>query len=325
MIDGRRVFVTGGTGSFGRWFCRRLLAMHVGSVVVYSRDELKQAQMAADFDDPRMRFVLGCVTDRQSLTQAMEGCDIVVHAAAMKRIDACELHPKECMRVNFDGTRAVAEAALQANVHRALFLSTDKASAPNTTYGASKMAAERMWTRYNVYAARSRTIFSATRYGNVLASRGSVVGVWKRQLAEGTPPTITSLEMTRFWMTLDHAVDLVLLALLRMHGGEVFVPKCQAAPITTLLAAVNGGEMPLKVRETGIRRGEKLHEQLISVDEARDSFDHGDHYRIEPDRSWQDNPTPISIDRKELPAGWSLTSETGTLSATDIRRMMEWM
>lgn len=334
----KNVLVTGGTGSFGKAFVDRLLQTDVERVVVYSRDELKQSQMRARVNDDRVRFFIGNVCNRDRLARAMHGVDLVVHAAAMKQIDTCENNPEECGETNIDGTQAVIDAALFCEVPRAIFLSTDKAAAPNTTYGASKLFAERLWTRSNVYAAGRPTRFSATRYGNVLGSRGSVVEVWRKQLAEGVPLTVTDKRMSRFFMTIEDAVDLVLLAAREMRGGEVFVPKVKGSPILTLLSAATPTRVALQVlthyETTGIRRGEKLHEILISEHEARHAYDHGDHYRIEPDRTWDDTAEDVGAVRvpefaewdwemHDIQYPWSLRSDTcEQLTEHELREMI---
>lgn len=298
--------VTGGTGSFGHAFVRRLLDNGADRVVVFSRDELKQAQMAKEFDDPRLRFFIGSVTDQARLEQAMNGVEYVAHAAAMKRIEVCESNPAQAVETNVLGTLAVSRACIAAGVRRAVFLSTDKAAHPNTHYGATKLAAERLWTRANVYAAGTDTRFAATRYGNVLGSRGSVLGLWRHQAEHAGEITVTDPGMSRFWMTIEQAVDLVALAFDTMVGGEVFVPKVPACAILTLAQMVAPG-VPYKV--TGIRRGEKLHETLVSEDEARDTYDRGTHYVIEPERTWED-VMHADIVGQRVPAGFSYRSDT---------------
>lgn len=276
--------ITGGTGSFGKAFARRLLDTGASRVVILSRDELKQAEMAAEFGDRRLRFLIGSVADAERVELAMRGVENVVHAAAMKRIDTCEANPSEAVETNLIGTGVVARAAIAAGVRKAVFLSTDKAAAPNTLYGATKLCAERLWVQSNVYAAGTATRFSATRYGNVLGSRGSVVPIFRSQ-AEAGELTVTDERMTRFYMPMSAAVDLVLLAFKEMRGGEVFVPKIQAASILTMAQAIAPG-VPHRV--IGVRPGEKLHETLISEDEARVTRDRGAFYVIEPERTWED-------------------------------------
>ena len=285
-FGGRSVLVTGGTGSFGKAFVKHVLKVGVRRVVVLSRDELKQSEMMRRVPDERVRFMIGSVTDAERVKRAMRDCDFVVHAAAMKQIPACEQHPAECVNTNVLGTQVVALAAIDAGVSRAVFLSTDKAAQPNTHYGACKLAAERLWTQANVYAAGTPTRLVATRYGNVIGSRGSVVPLFERQAEEGAL-TITDRRMTRFWMKLSEAVGLVELALREGRGGEVFIPKVPSASILTVAEAVAPG---VKWAEIGIRGGEKMHETLIAEDEARNTFDMGSHYVIEPHRTWEDLP-----------------------------------
>jgi len=315
-LTNRSILVTGGTGSFGRAFVAHALAVGVKRVAVYSRDELKQSEMAAQVGDPRVRYLIGSVTDRDRLLLAMRGVDVVVHAAALKQVPACEANPGESKRTNVDGAEAVALAAIEAGVERAVFLSTDKAAAPNTTYGAHKLAAERYWCAANVYAAGTRTRLLCTRYGNVIASRGSVVPVFQAQAKKGAV-TVTDKRMTRFWMRLSDAVHLVETALREGRGGEVIVPKAGAASIVTLARAVAPGA---RMVEVGIRRGEKLHETLIGEDEARDAVDMGDHYVIEPDRTWEHLPPLVG---KPVPLGWSYRSDTTTqLTVAQMRRLI---
>lgn len=316
--------ITGGTGSFGQAFTRHLLAQpDTKRVVILSRDEAKQAAMAADLKDDRLRFFIGSVTDGERMELAMRGVDHVVHAAALKRVETCEANPHEANTINTDGTRIVALAALRAGVKRAVFLSTDKAVMPNTLYGTTKLAAERLWTASNVYAAGTSTRFSATRYGNVLGSRGSVLGTWRSQYAQGVPLTVTDERCTRFWMTMQNAVDLVALAFMEMRGGEVFIPKVGASAVLDLARAiveVDGTYAPGHVN-TGLRPGEKLHESLVSEDESRSCYDYGTHYRIEPHRTWEDN---VEHATSKVEDGWVYRSDTNPLRLTveQLRRMV---
>ena len=270
--------ITGGTGSFGHAFVRHLLSdSTTGRVVVLSRDELKQAQMRVEFPDKRMRFFIGSVTDPERVGLAMRGIDYVIHAAAMKRVETCEENPHEAFTVNTYGTQVVARAALLAGVKRALFLSTDKAVEPNTMYGTTKLSAERLWTASNVYAAGTDTRYAATRYGNVLGSRGSVVGFWRGQADRGESLSVTDPDMTRFWMTIDNAVALVAMALREMRGGEVFIPKVGASNLMTLARATTQDAdsfVGLGWQRVGTRPGEKMHEALIGVEEARRAYEY---------------------------------------------------
>jgi UDP-N-acetylglucosamine 4,6-dehydratase/5-epimerase len=316
-LTNRSLLVTGGTGSFGSCFVRHALDVGARRVVVFSRDELKQSQMAAELSDERVRYMIGSVEDRDRVAMAAAGCELLVHAAAMKQIPTCETHPRECKRTNVDGTEAVAMACIDAGVSRAVFLSTDKAAHPNTHYGACKLVAERLWTQANVYAAGTATRLVATRYGNVLSSRGSVVPVWREQAALKGRIAITDPHMTRFWMKLEDAVHLVETALRDGRGGEVFVPKIGASNIMALASAVVPGVPWDKI---GVRAGEKLHETLISDDEARTTWEYADHYRIEPHRTWEYLPPGGG---SLVLNGWTYRSDTApTLSVDQLREMV---
>ena len=323
MIHNANIFLTGGTGSFGQAFTRRVLELGARRVVIFSRDELKQAQMAATFDDHRLRCFLGDVRDRPRLEQAMRGCDTVIHAAAMKRIEACEADPDEAVATNILGTTNVAHAAIKTGARRAIFLSTDKAPVPHTLYGMTKAVAERLWVQSNVFAAGTPTRLSATRYGNVIGSRGSVLDLWRRQFDANQPLTITSESATRFWMSIADAVDLVLTAHAEMQGGEIFVPMAGAAPILDLARAVveGAGTYAPGHGVTGLRPGERLHETLISADEARHTILRTGHYVIRPEAvTWGD---PI-LPGEPMPEGWTLRSDTNPVQLTvdDLRRMI---
>lgn len=303
-LDGECILVTGGAGSFGQAFVRRVLDAGARRVVVYSRDEAKQAAMRDAFADPRLRFLIGDVRDRDRLIDACRGVDVVVHAAALKRVETCEADPTEAKRTNIDGTENVARACIANAVERAVLLSTDKAAAPNTLYGATKLAAERLWNGSNVYSAGLATRFATTRYGNVIGSRGSVVPLFRAQAVTGTL-TVTDADCSRFWMSMDAAVDLVVLALERMRGGEVFVPKIGAAGVLSIATAI---APTARFVETGLRPGEKLHETLITEDEARTTYDCGDVYVIEPDsRSWG---TVLPPNAPRVPVGFTYRSDT---------------
>lgn len=309
-LTNRSILVTGGTGSFGQAFVRHALTMGARRVVVFSRDELKQHDMAKALCDDRLRFVLGSVADAEPLNRAMRGVELVVHAAAMKQVPACELNPWEAFQTNTIGTRNVAHAAIAAGVQRAILLSTDKAAAPNTHYGATKLCAERLWNGANVYAAGTPTRLACTRYGNVLGSRGSVVPIFREQVKNRQRLTITDAKMSRFWMRLADGVWLVEAALAKARGGEVFIPKAGSADIITVAQAVqdetHDSDVPVRWTETGIRRGEKLHETLISEDEARDAYEFPGYYVIEPERSWEFLPP---LDAPKVPAGFSYRSD----------------
>lgn len=326
-INDANILLTGGSGSFGRAFVRTALDYGARRIVIFSRDELKQAQMRADFaeDADRLRFFVGDIRDRARVDWAMRGCDTVIHAAAMKRIETCEADPAEAVATNILGTQNVALAAIKAGVRHAIFLSTDKAPVPHTLYGMTKAVAERLWIQSNVFAAGTPTRLSATRYGNVVGSRGSVLDLWRSQFANGEPLTITSEDATRFWMPLSAAVNLVLLANAEMTGGEIFVPILGSAPILDLARAVampTGAIYAPGHTVTGLRPGERLHETLISEDEARHTIERAGHYVIRPENPtiWGDTPIPGTT----VPAGFSYRSDTNELrlTAADLRRMI---
>jgi len=274
------VLVTGGTGSFGKAFIRVLLDEYKpAKVIVFSRDELKQHEMrAAGFDEPNLRYFIGDVRDQPRLRRAMDGVDVVVHAAALKQVPACEYNPMEAIKTNILGTSNVIDAALEVGVSKVLALSTDKAVNPVNLYGATKLAAEKLTVQSNAYSGERPTRFSCVRYGNVVGSRGSVVPVFLRQRDEGKI-TITDERMTRFWLSLEQGVRFVLRCIDQMQGGEVFVPKL---PSTTIIDLAQTVAPDAEVDVIGIRPGEKLHEVLISEDEARSTLELEDMYVIQP-------------------------------------------
>ncbi|MCW8140257.1 MAG: UDP-N-acetylglucosamine 4,6-dehydratase (inverting) [Planctomycetota bacterium] len=278
------VLVTGGTGSFGRKFCEVLLRERApAKLIVFSRDELKQHEMrTGGFDDPRLRYFIGDVRDEPRLRRAMRGVDVVVHAAAMKQVPACEYNPVEAIMTNVLGAKHVIDASLESGVERVIALSTDKAVAPVNLYGASKLCAEKLFVQANAYSGAGGARFSCVRYGNVVGSRGSVVPLFQEQRKTGTI-TVTDARMTRFWLTLEQGVRFVLRCGEVMHGGEVFVPKVPSTGIMDLVAAL---APDAEVKVVGIRPGEKLHESLISPDEARTTLELDDMYVIQPAHPW---------------------------------------
>ncbi len=274
------ILITGGTGSFGKKFTKILLAeKNPKKVIIFSRDELKQHEMrVAGYDDPRLRYFIGDVRDRERLVRAMHGVDIVVHAAALKQVPACEYNPMEAIKTNIMGTSNVVEAALDAGVEKVLALSTDKAVNPVNLYGATKLAAEKLVIQSNAYAAGSSTRYSCVRYGNVVGSRGSVVPLFLNQRAGGKI-TITDDRMTRFWLSLEQGALFVITCIEQMEGGEVFVPKIPSTTIVDLAKAI---APEAEIETIGIRPGEKLHEVLISEDEARTTVELERMYVVQP-------------------------------------------
>ncbi|CAN5233768.1 UDP-N-acetylglucosamine 4,6-dehydratase (inverting) [soil metagenome] len=281
MFDDKSILITGGTGSFGKKFIRTILARYKPRrVIVFSRDELKQFEMQQVFDAPEMRYFIGDVRDKERLRQAMRGVDYVVHAAALKQVPAAEYNPMECIKTNIHGAENVISAALENNIEKVIALSTDKAANPINLYGATKLVSDKLFVAANNVAGGHHTCFSVVRYGNVVGSRGSVVPFFRKLIAEGAKELpITDARMTRFWISLQDGVDLVLKGFERMHGGEIFVPKIPSARMTDLAAAMAPG-LPTKI--IGIRPGEKLHEIMCPLDNAHQTLEFKDHYVICP-------------------------------------------
>jgi UDP-N-acetylglucosamine 4,6-dehydratase/5-epimerase len=315
----KTVLVTGGTGSFGRAFTRVLLdELHPAKIIVFSRDELKQHEMrVGGFDDPSLRYFIGDIRDRDRLRRAFAEVDIVVHAAAMKQVAACEYNPIEAIMTNVLGTRNVIDAALDTGVERALFIGTDKAVSPTNLYGATKLCGEKLFVESNAYSGASGTRFSCSRYGNVVGSRGSVIPLFKQQRETGTI-TVTDPRMTRFWITLEQGVRFVIHCVEEMHGGEVFVPKLPSMGLRDLADAIAPG---CPIEEVGIRAGEKLHEVLVSEDEARHTLEFDELFVIWPTHSWWHGDRWSS--GRPLPDGYSFTSDDNErwLSVDELRAL----
>jgi UDP-N-acetylglucosamine 4,6-dehydratase/5-epimerase len=318
-FEGRTILLTGGTGSFGHHFTRTALAQwNPKTIRIFSRDELKQSEMQRSFDDDRLRFLIGDVRDLQRLRRAVEDVDIVIHAAAMKQVPACEYNPFEAVQTNILGTQNVAEVCIEAGIPRAVALSTDKAVSPASLYGATKLCAEKLFIQANVYAGPHDVRLSCVRYGNVVGSRGSVVPLFRNQAAAGEL-TVTDKRMTRFWITLDQAVQLVADCVATMAGGEVFVPKIPSTHVVDLAEAIAPG---ISIRYTGIRPGEKLHEVLITSDEARHTFDRDWCYVVVPEHPfWGARATP---DTARVPEDFHYSSDSNTewLSIDDLRDLL---
>ncbi len=288
IFDDQSVLVTGGTGSFGRAFVGRILSESRASrVVVFSRDELKQFEMSqALADDARLRFFLGDVRDRDRLYRAFDGVDILIHAAALKQIPAAEYNPFEFVNTNILGAQNIIYAAIDRHVKQVIALSTDKASSPINLYGATKLVSDKLFVAGNSYSGAKDTQFSVVRYGNVVGSRGSVIARL-RELEDGDTFQLTDGRMTRFWITIDRATQFVASAVAAMSGGEIFVPKLPSMKLADLVAALAPNA---SVDQIGLRPGEKLHEEMISSDDARRTVDRGDHYVICPSIGWEGQP-----------------------------------
>jgi len=311
------VLVTGGTGSFGQAFIRHLLdKTDVKKVIVYSRDEWKQSEMQKKFNDVRLRYFIGDVRDLPRLQRAFDGVDIVVHAAALKQVPTLEYNPFEAVKTNILGSQNIITAAIDMRVKKVVALSTDKAANPLNLYGATKLCAEKLFQASNSYVGDHATTFSLVRYGNVIGSRGSVVPLFLEKKASGRLP-ITDKRMTRFWITLKESVDLVLHAIEFMKGGEIFVPKIPSLLVTDL-ARIMAPEC--QIEEIGIRPGEKLHEILMTEDEATRAHDNGKTYVIRPTVDWLSE-----IDGKKLQPGFQYSSDSNDhwLSDEEVIKMID--
>jgi UDP-N-acetylglucosamine 4,6-dehydratase len=308
MIDWSKesILVTGGTGSFGKKFVEMMLRDYrPHRLVVFSRDELKQHEMrTSGFDHPSLRYFIGDVRDVDRLKRAFAGITVVVHAAALKQVPACEYNPFEAIQTNIMGGRNVIDAALDQGVRRILALSTDKAVNPINLYGATKLCAEKMFVQANSYAGPKETRFSCARYGNVVGSRGSVIPVFMEQRRRGRI-TITDPRMTRFWLTLEHGVKFVIRCLEQMHGGEIFVPRIPSMRLLDLAETIAPG---CEIEYIGIRPGEKLHEVLVSEDESRQTVATEEMFVIQPSHPWWKSENWIS--GKLLPEGFRYSSDT---------------
>lgn len=319
-LSGTTFLITGGTGSFGKRFIRTLLDhAEPRKVIVYSRDELKQYEMQQQFEgDRRLRYFLGDVRDADRLHRAFDGVDIVIHAAALKQVPAAEYNPFEAVKTNIQGAQNVIDAAIDRGVRRVIALSTDKASSPINLYGATKLVSDKLFVQGNSYAGGKKTRFAVVRYGNVVGSRGSVVPFFQAKKVEGVLP-ITDERMTRFWITLQQGVDFVLSSLQTMHGGELFVPKIPSMRVTDLATAI---APDARLEFVGIRPGEKLHEEMISLDDARRTLDIGDRYVIQPEFGWWGNE---HLDGTPLPEGFAYTSDRNDtwLDVDGLRALLE--
>jgi UDP-N-acetylglucosamine 4,6-dehydratase/5-epimerase len=319
-FENKTILVTGGSGSFGQKFSEILLKEYKPkSIRIYSRGELLQVQMEQKFNDERLRFFIGDVRDEKRLNRAMSGADIVVHAAALKHVPACEYNPLEAVKTNIEGTANLVNSAIDNEVEKVMLISTDKAVHPVNLYGATKMVAEKLIIQGNSYTGEKNTRFSCVRYGNVIGSRGSVIPVFKEQMKSGVI-TITDERMSRFWITLDQGVRFVIRSIEQMTGGEIFVPKIPSMKLTDLAEAI---APHIKKQFVGIRPGEKLHEVLLTEDEARHAFEYDDHFVITPEHVYW-KTEKINYSGKMLPDSFRYSSNTNTnwLSIADLRNII---
>jgi UDP-N-acetylglucosamine 4,6-dehydratase len=322
VFEDKVVLVTGGTGSFGKKFVEIMLRdYHPKKLIIFSRDELKQHEMrTGGFDHPSLRYFIGDVRDVDRLRRAFHGVDVVVHAAALKQVPACEYNPFEAIMTNVNGAKNVIDAAIDANVKKVLALSTDKAVNPVNLYGATKLCAEKLFVQGNAYSGETGPKFACARYGNVVGSRGSVVPIFRKQAATGGRISITDERMTRFWITLEQGVKFVLNAIEKMHGGEIFVPKIPSMTLKEL-ARTLAPHSPVDV--VGIRPGEKLHECLISEDEARHSVEEKSMYVILPEHAWW--PSGFWSHCPKVDGGFRFVSDTNSdwLTGEQLLALME--
>ncbi len=309
VLDGSSILVTGGTGSFGRAFVSELLSNHNPQrVAVFSRDELKQYEMKQRYlGDDRIRFFLGDIRDRERLTMAMNGVDYVVHAAALKQVDTAEYNPMEFVKTNILGSENVLTTAIDDGVKKVVALSTDKASSPVNLYGATKLTADKLFISGNHYSYARGTKFAVVRYGNVMGSRGSVIPYWRGLAAQGQSLPITDRRMTRFWITLQQAVQFVIDSFEMMDGGELYVPRIPSMRLTDLAEALAPG---VALKEIGIRPGEKMHEEMISVDDGRRTIQLADRYVIAPALAEWTFQEPKG---DAVPDGFAYSSDTNDL------------
>ena len=327
MLNNKVILVTGGTGSFGNKFVERILVEYnPQKIIIYSRDEFKQDLMRKNFISKygiekaqKLRFFIGDVRDKERLYRAFNGVDYVIHAAAMKQVPACEYNPFEAIKTNINGAENIVEAAIDRKVKKVIALSTDKAVNPINLYGGTKLVSDKLFISANAYSGEEGTIFSVVRYGNVAGSRGSVIPFFKQLLEQGEKELpITDLKMTRFWMVLDDAVNLVLKALEESKGGETFVFKNPSFLITELAKALNPNGT---IKEVGIREGEKIHEVMITRDDANFTYDYGDYYVIYPNFEWW-SKEKIKSGGILIPKDWDYNSGTNGiwLEADELRK-----
>ena len=320
-LDGASVLITGGTGSLGKALVEYLLReTKIRRIAIFSRDELKQQHLRTQFqDDPRLRWFLGDVRDLDRLKRAFHGVDYVIHAAALKQVDTGEYNPMEFIKTNVLGSQNVIDASIDAGVKRVLALSTDKASSPINLYGATKLTADKLFVAANNYSFTYGTTFAVVRYGNVMGSRGSVIPFFREMAAQGKPLPITDLRMTRFWISIESAVEFVIDSLEMMSGGELYVPRIPSMKIIDLANAVVPGA---KLIEIGMRPGEKLHEEMISADDSRRTFILENRFVVTPVvAEWGYKPPKGS----RMPEGHAYRSDTNDLwmSEADIQRFIK--
>lgn len=328
MLNGKNIFITGGTGSFGKQFVKTVLKHYKpNKIIIFSRDELKQYEMAQRFNDSCMRYFIGDVRDKERLITAMNGVDYVVHAAALKHVPIAEYNPMECIKTNINGAQNVIDAALFNQVHKVIALSTDKAANPINLYGATKLASDKLFVAANNITGGKPIQFSVVRYGNVMGSRGSVIPFFQKLIADGTTELpITDERMTRFWITLQEGVDFVLKNFARMQGGETFIPKIPSMKVIDVARAI-APTLPCTV--IGIRPGEKMHEVMCPEDDSHITIEFDDHYVIQPTIQYAHKPdyfcNALGEKGVSVPYGFEYRSDKNTqwLSAQTLLEKIE--
>ncbi len=325
MLNNKSILITGGTGSFGKAFVRHALEHYEPrKIIIYSRDEYKQFIMQNEFREyaPKLRFFIGDVRDRERLLRAFEGVDYVIHAAALKQVPACEYNPAEAIKTNINGAQNVIDAALDAHVKKVVALSTDKAVNPVNLYGGTKLVSDKLFIAANAYAGTKDICFSIVRYGNVAGSRGSVIPFFHNIIQNGGKELpITDYRMTRFWISLQQGVELVIKALEEAKGGETFISKIPSFKVTDLAQAMLPGcSMP----EVGIREGEKLHEIMVTVEDSTNTYEYDKHFIVYPQMVWSEHRRVVPTGKK-VAEGFSYSSGNNTewLSVEDIYRLLK--
>lgn len=324
MLNHKSILITGGTGSFGNAFTRYVLENYdPKKIIIYSRDEFKQLNMRESFKeyDSKLRFFIGDVRDRDRLKRALEGVDYCIHAAALKQVPACEYNPAEAIKTNINGAQNVIDAALDVGVKKVVALSTDKAVNPVNLYGGTKLVSDKLFIAANAYAGNKDICFSIVRYGNVAGSRGSVIPIFHNIIQNGgTELPVTDFRMTRFWISLQQGVELVIKALEEAKGGETFISKIPSFKVTDLAEAMLPG---CKMREVGIREGEKLHEIMVTVEDSLQAYEYDKHFIIYPQMVWSESRKAAPTGKK-VQEGFSYSSGNNTewLSVEEIRALL---
>ncbi|HIE59001.1 MAG TPA: UDP-N-acetylglucosamine 4,6-dehydratase (inverting) [Persephonella sp.] len=325
MLNNKTILITGGTGSFGKKFTRKILnEYNPKKVIIYSRDEYKQYLMQKEFAEykSKLRFFIGDVRDKDRLYRAFDGVDIVIHAAALKHVPLMEYNPIEAVKTNIGGAENIINAAIDKGIEKVIALSTDKAVNPVNLYGATKLVSDKLFVAANAYAGAKKTRFSVVRYGNVAGSRGSVIPFFFKLIKEGAKELpITDFRMTRFWITLDEGVELVFKAIKESKGGEIYVSKIPSFKITDLAKAICP---ECKLKEIGIREGEKLHEVMITEEDSRTTYEYEDHYIIYPNFDWWNIKEHFKDGGKKVKEGFRYSSDINDkwLSANQLKQLL---